>query len=116
MIAVTGQRLIDGVIHNFIHQMVQTRGGGGADIHTRPLAYGFQTFQNLNLGAAVFLCYFGFVRHKFTPVLQKCFFLRGKNQVIANQPAGWCGDPPDILVIARPHRGRGNPPDQGRSS
>ena len=44
-----GQGLIDGVIHNFINQVVQTRGGGGADIHTRPLAHRLQTLQNLDL-------------------------------------------------------------------
>ena len=68
--AVSGQCLVDGVVHDLVNEVVQTRGRGGTDIHTGALADSFQTFQNLNLLRAVFLCYFGFVRHKFTPVLQ----------------------------------------------
>ena len=44
-----GQGLIDGVIHNFINQVVQTRGGGGADVHARPLAHRLQALQDLDL-------------------------------------------------------------------
>ena len=47
--AEASQGLVDGVIHNFINQVVQAGGRGGADIHARPLAHRFQTFQNLNL-------------------------------------------------------------------
>ena len=43
------QRLVDGVIHDLIHQMVQTAGAGGADIHTRTLAHRLQAFQHLNI-------------------------------------------------------------------
>ncbi len=63
ILAIAGQSLIDGVIHDFIDQMVQARRGRGADIHTGPFPDGFQTLQNLNLLRAVFLCYFRFVRH-----------------------------------------------------
>ena len=68
MLTIARQGFIDGVVHDLIDQMMKTAGGGGADIHTRPLAHRFQTLQNLNLRAAVFLCYFRFVRHK---ILQK---------------------------------------------
>ena len=47
--AVSGQSFVDGIIDNFIDQVVQTGGGSGADIHSGALAYGFQTFQNLDL-------------------------------------------------------------------
>ena len=47
--AETGQRFIDGVIHNFIDQMVESSGRSRADIHTGTLSDCFQTFQNLNI-------------------------------------------------------------------
>ena len=50
---VAGQRLIDGVIHDLIHQMVQTAGRRGADVHTWALAHRFQTLQNLNFRSVI---------------------------------------------------------------
>ena len=47
--AVAGQRLVDGVIHDLVHQVVQTARPGGADIHARALADGFQPLQHLDL-------------------------------------------------------------------
>ena len=44
-----GQCLVDGVIDNFIHQMVKTARRGRPDIHTRSLSDGFKSFQYLNL-------------------------------------------------------------------
>ena len=67
MLTVSGQRLVDGVVHDFIDQVVQTGGGGRADIHTGSFPHRFQTLQNLNLLRAVFLCYFRFVRHICPP-------------------------------------------------
>ena len=68
MLAVAGQGLVDGIVHDLIHQMVQTGSGGGADIHTGALAHRLQTLQHLNLRAAVFLCYLSFVRHICPPI------------------------------------------------
>ena len=82
VLAVARQRFIDGVVHDLIDQMMKARAGGRADIHTGTLAHRFQTLQNLNLRAAVFLCYFRFVRHNFLHWY-----------VIANQCAHWCGNP-----------------------
>ena len=45
--AVAGQRLVDGVVHDLIYQVVQTAGAGGADIHTRPLPHSLQPLQYL---------------------------------------------------------------------
>ena len=70
--AVAGQRLVDGVIHDLIHQMVQARGRGGADVHARPLADRFQTLQNLDLRSIVFLC--DFFREFCHSFLQKLSF------------------------------------------
>ena len=53
--AEAGQRLVDGVVDDLIDQMVQTGGGGGADIHTGPLAHRLQTFQHLDLRSVIFL-------------------------------------------------------------
>ena len=52
--AVPGQRLVDGVVHDLIDEMVQTRGGRGADVHARPLAHGLQTLQHLDLRGVIF--------------------------------------------------------------
>ena len=57
MITEAGKGFIDGVVHNFIDQMVQTGLGGGTDIHTRTLANRLQAFQNLNLRAVIFTFY-----------------------------------------------------------
>ena len=40
--AVAGQSLVNTVVHNLIHQMVQTAGGRTADIHSRSFAYSLQ--------------------------------------------------------------------------
>ena len=56
--AVSSQRFVDGVIHDFIYQMVQSLGTGGADIHTGALAHRLQSFQDLNLAFIVHLIFF----------------------------------------------------------
>ena len=53
VVAVTGQRLIDGVVHHFIHQVVQAAGAGGTDVHAGTLADGLEAFQNGDLISAV---------------------------------------------------------------
>ncbi len=57
VLAVARQRFVNGVVHNLVYQMVQSRAGCGTDVHTRALANSLQSFQNLNLLRAVFLCY-----------------------------------------------------------
>ena len=55
--AVTGQRLVDGVIHDLVHQVVQTGRAGGADVHTGALADCFQSLKHLDLrGVVLVLC------------------------------------------------------------
>ena len=51
--AVACQGLVDGVVHDLIDQVVQPRGGGGADIHTRALAHCLQALQDLDLRGVV---------------------------------------------------------------
>ena len=62
--AVARQGFVNGVIYDLIHQMVQTGGRGGTDIHTGSLPDSLQTLQNLDLRAAIFLGYFCFIAHK----------------------------------------------------
>jgi hypothetical protein len=53
--AVAGQRFVDGVVQHFEHQMVQAGAVRGvADVHAGALAHGFQAFQDLDGGGAVF--------------------------------------------------------------
>ena len=62
----TSQCFIDCVIHDLIYEMMKSTAGGTSDIHSRPLTYGFQSFQDLDLIRAVFciLC-----AHVIPPVL-----------------------------------------------
>ena len=58
MIADSGQGLVDRIVDDLIDQMMKASDTGCADIHTGTFANGFQTFQNLNLIGAIFLCLF----------------------------------------------------------
>ena len=49
LVAVTGERLIDRIVHDLIHQMMQTARAGGTDVHPRTLPNSLQPFQNLYL-------------------------------------------------------------------
>ena len=55
VVAVAGQGLVDGVVHDLIDQVVQAPLAGGTDIHARPLADSFQPFEDLDLAAVVFV-------------------------------------------------------------
>ena len=60
VVAVTGQRLVDGVVHDLIDQMVQAALAGRADIHARALAHRFQAFQDLDLTGVILVVRGGF--------------------------------------------------------
>ena len=62
----TSQCFIDCIVHDLIYEMMKSTAGGTSDIHSRPLTYGFQSLQNLDLIRAVFciLC-----AHVIPPVL-----------------------------------------------
>ena len=57
--AVARQGLVDGVVHDLIHQVVQARFAGGADVHAGALAHRLQPLQHLDLRAAVFVFHLG---------------------------------------------------------
>jgi hypothetical protein len=55
LIAMTGQGLIDGVVDQLEHHMVQTRAiVGVTDVHPGTLAYGIQPLQHLDALGSVF--------------------------------------------------------------
>ena len=47
--AVAGQRLVDGVVHDFIHAVMQAAKIRGANVHAGTLAHCLQTFEHLDL-------------------------------------------------------------------
>ena len=49
MVAVARQRLVDGVVHHLVNEMVQAALGGAADVHARPHTNGLQAFEDLDL-------------------------------------------------------------------
>ena len=65
-VAVAGQSLVDGVIHDLVYKVMQTRRRGRAYIHTRALADCLQPLQHLDLRRIIFLRYFFIdIRHTF---------------------------------------------------
>ena len=55
MAAVTGQSLVDRVVHNLVNQVVKTARARGADIHARTLANRFEALEDLNVRAVVMI-------------------------------------------------------------
>ena len=48
-----GHGLVDGVVHDLPHQVVQARRTGGADVHPGPLPDGLETLENGDVGLGV---------------------------------------------------------------
>ncbi len=67
--AEAGQRLVDGVVHDLIDKVVETRGRGRADVHAGALAHGLETLEHLDLRGVValfeFFRFFRIVCHIF---------------------------------------------------
>ena len=53
---VPGECLVNRIVYDFIHEMVQADGTGGPDVHRRALANGLQPLENLNLLGVVHIC------------------------------------------------------------
>src|SRR5688572_9539988 len=51
--AVSGERLVDRVVYNFVDEVVKAVDSGRADIHSRPFPNRFKAFQNFNLIRAI---------------------------------------------------------------
>ena len=56
----TSQCFIDCVIHDLIYEMMKSTAGGTSDIHSRPLTYGFQSFQHLNAAGRIICAFYFF--------------------------------------------------------
>ena len=53
VVAVAGQGLVDGVVHDLVHQVVQPALAGGADVHAGPLADGLQPLEDGDVAGTV---------------------------------------------------------------
>jgi hypothetical protein len=62
VVAIPCEGFINGVIDDLIDQVVQSAGTGRTDIHSGTFAYGFETFENLNLACTVAAVIYGPVR------------------------------------------------------
>ena len=58
MAAVTGQSLVDRVVHDLVNQVVETLLADVADVHGGTLAHRFETFKDLNVRRGVFFFLF----------------------------------------------------------
>ena len=57
VVAVAGERLVDGVVDDLVDEVVQTARTGRPDVHAGPLAHRFETFENLDgIGAVTVRC------------------------------------------------------------
>ena len=52
-VAAAGQGFVDGVIDDFVGQVVERLHVRAADVHARPAAHGFQSLQDLNVAGIV---------------------------------------------------------------
>ena len=52
-LCVAGEGLVDGVVHHFVDQVVQSHLAGGADVHGGTEADGFKAFQDLDVFAGI---------------------------------------------------------------
>ncbi len=50
----TGQRLVNGIVDNFIDKVMKPPRTGRADVHARPFSDSFKAFQDLYLARVVF--------------------------------------------------------------
>ena len=84
-IAEARQGLVDGVVHNLVHQVVQAPRAGGADIHAGPLAHRLQALQDLDLVAVISFFDLCHVRH-FVDIQAKTL-LKGTRRLPRGQGA-----------------------------
>ena len=91
MRAVSGKGLIDGIIYNFVDQMMKSSGGCGSNVHAGTLANCLKSFQNLNvisrigsyilrildIVVLIFLLILGIFPCKSLCLLRLLIFLRG---------------------------------------
>ena len=75
-VTVAGERFIDGIVDDFIHQVMQTPLAGIADVHAGALSDRFQALQNFYVIRAVFGILLDFLVQPFSPRAELEFFLK----------------------------------------
>jgi hypothetical protein len=50
---VPGECFVDGIVYDFVGEVVESAGRSGTDVHPGTFSNGIQTFQNLNLASVV---------------------------------------------------------------
>ena len=68
-VAPSGHSLVDGIVHDFVHQMVQTAGTGSTDIHTGTFSYCIKTLEHLYLLVFVLIQHLILILHEIFPSL-----------------------------------------------
>ena len=53
LVAKAGERFVDRVVDDLVDEMMQSRRTGGPDVHRRPLPYGLEALEDLDLVGAV---------------------------------------------------------------
>ena len=53
VVAVAGERLVDGVVDDLVDEVVEAARTGRSDVHARPLANRFEALENLDVISAV---------------------------------------------------------------
>ncbi len=53
VVAVAGQRLVDGVVDDLVDEVMQSARAGRADVHARALAHGIETAEDRDLAGCV---------------------------------------------------------------
>ena len=94
MVAVAGQRLVDGVIDDLVHKVVQTRRRRRADVHARALSDRFKPFEHLDLRCVIFLRYLLVnIRHFLSPFIVICSAFEKASSYIPLFPGKTCTFP-----------------------
>src|SRR5690606_6510886 len=87
---VTGERLVHGVVHHLVDQVVQTSHAGGADVHPRALPHGLESLEDLDLAGGILVLLRLPIRHDFFVLVSGKFrrFLLPRNRArVACTPA-----------------------------
>ena len=87
LIPVSIEGLVDRVVHDLPHQMMQTAGIGRADIHARTFADSLQPFQDLNAARIILLRHTSTSLFKIRPThySKKVFFWHTKSAKAFNR-------------------------------
>ena len=93
-VAVAGQRLVDGVIDDLVHKVVQTRRRRRADVHARTLSDRLKPFEHLDLRCVIFLRYLLVnIRHFLSPFIVICSAFEKASSYIPLFPGKTCTFP-----------------------